>query len=129
MPFWTSTDALFTEEFHAHLIVIGCSVIELEIAKAYRRLGREVTVRARHTLLYREEPLLGENLRKCFEKGSGLLILMLLNGCTQTVLSSNASTQHVYQSGAERHCQNAGRIEYQTYSASQLKIQIHHRLL
>ncbi|HGS4633771.1 TPA: mercury(II) reductase [Vibrio cholerae] len=73
-PYWTSTEALFAEELPAHLIVIGSSVIALEIAQAYRRLGSEVTVLARHTLLYREEPLLGEKLSECFEK-EGIRVL------------------------------------------------------
>jgi len=57
-----------------HLIVIGSSVVALEIAQAYRRLGSEVTVLARHTLLYRQDPLLGEKLSECFEK-EGLRVL------------------------------------------------------
>lgn len=67
-PFWTSTEALFSEELPKHLVVIGSSVIALEIAQAYRRLGSEVTVLARHSLLYAEDPLLGEKLQECFEK-------------------------------------------------------------
>ena len=73
-PYWTSTEALFSEELPIHLIVIGSSVIALEIAQAYRRLGSKVTVLARHTLLYREEPLLGEKLNECFEK-EGIRVL------------------------------------------------------
>jgi len=67
-PYWTSTAALFSEELPQHLVVIGSSVIALEIAQAYRRLGSKVTVLARHTLLYAEDPLLGERLTDCFEK-------------------------------------------------------------
>lgn len=67
-PFWTSTEALFASALPEHLVVIGSSVVALEIAQAYRRLGSEVTVLARHTLLYREDPLLGEELKKCFKK-------------------------------------------------------------
>ena len=67
-PCWTSTEALFAEELPRHLIVIGSSVIALEIAQAYRRLGSDVTVLARHTLLYKEDPLLGKTLTECFEK-------------------------------------------------------------
>ncbi len=67
-PYWTSTEALFAEELPEHLIVIGSSVVALEIAQAYRRLGSNVTVLARHTLLYAEDPLLGEKLTECFEK-------------------------------------------------------------
>ncbi|MCV5951905.1 FAD-dependent oxidoreductase, partial [Escherichia coli] len=58
-PYWTSTEALFAQELPQHLVVIGSSVVALEIAQAYRRLGSEVTILARHTLLYREDPLLG----------------------------------------------------------------------
>lgn len=73
-PYWTSTEALFAKELPLHLIVIGSSVIALEIAQAYRRLGSEVTILARHTLLYRKEPLLGEKLTECFEK-EGIRVL------------------------------------------------------
>ena len=73
-PYWTSTEALFSKELPKHLVVIGSSVIALEIAQAYRRLGSEVTMLARHTLLYSEDPLLGERLHQCFEK-EGLRVL------------------------------------------------------
>jgi mercuric reductase len=73
-PYWTSTEALFSECLPKHLVVIGSSVVALEIAQAYRRLGSEVTIIARHTLLSREDPLLGEKLTKCFEK-EGLHVL------------------------------------------------------
>jgi len=73
-PFWTSTEALFAETLPEHLVVIGSSVIALEIAQAYRRLGSEVTVLARHSLLYSEDPLLGESLKKCFQD-EGLNVL------------------------------------------------------
>ncbi|GAC02905.1 mercury(II) reductase [Paraglaciecola chathamensis] len=72
--YWTSTEALFAQELPQHLVVIGSSVVALEIAQAYRRLGSEVTVLARHTLLYREDPLLGEKLTGCFEK-EGIRVL------------------------------------------------------
>ncbi len=73
-PYWTSTEALFSKELPKHLVVIGSSVIALEIAQAYRRLGSEVSVLARHSLLYSEDPLLGEKLQQCFEK-EGLRVL------------------------------------------------------
>jgi len=65
---------LFSEILPEHLIVIGSSVVALEIAQAYRRLGSEVTIIARHTLLYKEEALLGERLTECFEK-EGIRVL------------------------------------------------------
>ncbi len=73
-PYWTSTEALFAEETPGHLVVIGSSVIALEIAQAYRRLGAGVTIVARHTLLYPEDPLLGEGLAAYFKK-EGITVL------------------------------------------------------
>ncbi len=73
-PYWTSTEALFAEDLPAHLVVIGASVIAVEIAQAYRRLGSAVTIVARHTLLYAEDPLLGEKLTECFEQ-EGIRVL------------------------------------------------------
>ena len=67
-PYWTSTEVLFAEELPKHLVVIGSSVIAVEIAQAYRRLGSDVTLLARHTLLYAEDSLLGERLTSAFEK-------------------------------------------------------------
>jgi mercuric reductase len=96
-PYWTSTEALFSEELPKHLVVIGSSVVALEIAQAYRRLGSEVTVLARHALLYRDDPLLGEKLAKCFNK-EGIRVLdhtqatsVTYNG-QQFVLETNAGT-------------------------------------
>ncbi|MFV2032967.1 MAG: FAD-dependent oxidoreductase, partial [Gammaproteobacteria bacterium] len=65
-PYWTSTEALFAEEIPAHLIVIGSSVIAVEIAQAYRRLGAEVTMLARHKLLFNEDAVLGDRLAESF---------------------------------------------------------------
>jgi len=73
-PYWTSTEALFAEQIPEHLIIIGSSVVALEIAQAYQRLGSDVTILARHTLLYKEDPLLGEKLAEVFEK-KGLRVL------------------------------------------------------
>ena len=68
------TEALFAEELPSSLVVIGSSVVALEIAQAYARLGSRVTILARHTLLYAEDPLLGEKLAECFEK-EGIRVL------------------------------------------------------
>jgi len=54
-PFWTSTEALVAEEVPKHLIVLGGSVVALELAQAFRHLGAEVTVVARSTLLSKED--------------------------------------------------------------------------
>lgn len=73
-PFWTSTEALFAEELPRHLLVIGSSVVAVELAQAYRRLGAQVTLLARSTLLFREEPLLGEGLAQAFGR-EGIRVL------------------------------------------------------
>jgi len=66
-PYWTSTEALIAETIPNHLIVLGGSVIALELAQAFRHLGSEVTLLARSTLLSREEPEIGTQLKKVFE--------------------------------------------------------------
>lgn len=58
-PYWTSTEALFTDECPEHLVVLGGSFVALETAQAYRRLGSRVTVLARSTLLSRDDPEVG----------------------------------------------------------------------
>lgn len=69
-PYWTSTEALFAETIPEHLVVIGSSVVAVEIAQAYRRLGSAVTVLARTKLLSQEDPALGDELAKAFEAES-----------------------------------------------------------
>lgn len=75
VPYWTSTEALFDEVLPHHLIVIGSSVIALELAQAFRRLGSKVTIVARRMLLTREDPLLGESVREVFDS-EGVEVLM-----------------------------------------------------
>lgn len=43
-PFWTSTEALAAGERPEHLVVLGGSVVGLELAQAFLRLGSRVTV-------------------------------------------------------------------------------------
>lgn len=66
-PYWTSTEALVAEQLPEHLLIIGSSVVAVELAQAYRRLGAQVTLLARHTLLYSEDPQLGAGLADAFE--------------------------------------------------------------
>lgn len=73
-PYWTSTQALFADKLPNRLIVIGSSVIALELAQAYQRLGTKVTVLARHTLLYKEDPELGKGLCQTLEN-EGMRVL------------------------------------------------------
>lgn len=66
-PYWTSTEALMAEAVPQHLIVLGGSVIALELAQAFRRLGVQVTLLARSTLLSKEDPDLGAGLKAALE--------------------------------------------------------------
>ncbi|MDT8404668.1 mercury(II) reductase [Sulfuriflexus sp.] len=72
-PYWTSTEALMAEAVPQHLIVLGGSVIALELAQAFRRLGAQVTLLARSTLLSKEDPDLGAGLKAALE-GEGMTI-------------------------------------------------------
>ncbi|MEO1889156.1 MAG: mercury(II) reductase [Cycloclasticus sp.] len=65
-PFWTSTEALEADELPATMLVIGSSVVALELAQAYSRLGTKVTILARSKLLFKEDPQLGEELAVAF---------------------------------------------------------------
>lgn len=73
-PYWTSTEALVAAELPEHLIVYGGSSVALELGQAFLRLGSKVTLVARSTLLSREDPLVGEELRRALE-GEGLRFL------------------------------------------------------
>lgn len=65
-PYWTSTEALVSESIPSNLLVIGSSVVAAELAQAYSRLGSQVTLIARSTLLSREDPGIGEALAQVF---------------------------------------------------------------
>lgn len=74
-PYWTSTEALVAEQVPQHLAVIGASVVALELAQAFLRLGSRVTVLARSVFLSREDPALGEGLVRVFEdEGANVLL-------------------------------------------------------
>lgn len=66
-PWWTSTDALFSEAIPERLAVVGSSLVAVEIAQAYRRLGSQVTILARGALLSRWDPEIGGELQADFE--------------------------------------------------------------
>jgi mercuric reductase len=61
-PYWTSDEALASDRIPQRLAVIGSSVVALELAQAFARLGSRVTILARHRLLFREDPAIGEAL-------------------------------------------------------------------
>src|SRR5512133_2419520 len=73
-PFWTSTEALVCEAIPRRLAVIGSSVVALELAQAFARLGSKVTILARHTLFYREDPAIGQALTTAF-RFEGIVVL------------------------------------------------------
>lgn len=72
-PYWTSTEALIAEEIPEHLVVLGGSVVALELAQAFRHLDSEVTVMTRSTLLSKEDAALGTGLKSALE-GEGIAI-------------------------------------------------------
>lgn len=65
-PYWTSTEALASATLPKRLAVIGSSVVAVELAQAFARLGSEVTILARSTLFFREDPAIGEALTAAF---------------------------------------------------------------
>lgn len=74
LPYWTSTEALASDAIPPRLAVIGSSAVALELAQAFSRLGSKVTILARHTLLLREDPAVGEALTSVF-RAEGIEVL------------------------------------------------------
>jgi len=74
-PFWNSTEALVAEELPRRLLVLGGSMVAVELAQAFRRLGAEVTLMARSTLLSREDQALGAGLAEALE-GEGMKVML-----------------------------------------------------
>jgi mercuric reductase len=62
VPFWTSTEALASDQIPRRLAVIGSSAVALELAQAYARLGSRVWILARRGLCTRTDPLVGDTL-------------------------------------------------------------------
>jgi mercuric reductase len=73
-PYWTSTEALAAEKLPEHLVVIGSSIVALELAQAFLRLGSKVTLLARSSILFREDPEIGAELHKILE-AEGMTLL------------------------------------------------------
>ncbi len=74
-PYWTSTEALQAETLPKHLIVLGGSVVAVELAQAFAHLGCEVTLMTRSTLLSKEDPVIGQGLHNVFEE-EGIKVLL-----------------------------------------------------
>lgn len=90
-PYWTSTEALVAEEIPEHLLVLGGSLVAIELAQAFLRLGAEVTLMARSTLLSREDPDLGRGLKEALE-GEGMKVLL---GTVPTSVRHESATFHL----------------------------------
>ena len=105
VPYWTSTEALFAETLPKHLVVVGSSVVAVELAQAYQRLGTQVTLLARHSLLYSEDPVLGESLQQAFES-EGMTVLT--NTQAQSVTYSDNQYEILLDSS---HSENGGKLE------------------
>ena len=73
-PYWTSTTALASDTIPDRLIVIGASVVAVELAQAFARLGSEVTILARSRLFSREDPAVGEAIETKFQ-AEGIKVL------------------------------------------------------
>lgn len=75
MPYWTSTQALESEVIPLRLLVIGSSVVAVELAQAFARLGSRVTIIARKGLLSREDPQIGAAVLEAF-RSEGIDVLV-----------------------------------------------------
>ena len=73
-PYWNSTEALVSDTIPKRLAVIGSSVVALELAQAFARLGSQVTILARSTLFFREDPAIGEAITAAF-RAEGITVL------------------------------------------------------
>ncbi len=73
-PYWTSTEALVSDAIPKRLAVIGSSVVAVELAQAFARLGSQVTILARNTLLFHEDPAIGEAVTAAF-RAEGIEVL------------------------------------------------------
>lgn len=73
-PFWTSTQALEADAIPPRLAVIGSSVVAVELAQAFARLGSRVSILARSRLFFREDPAIGEAVTAAF-RNEGIDVL------------------------------------------------------
>ncbi|RKE37429.1 mercuric reductase [Paraburkholderia sp. BL23I1N1] len=73
-PYWTSTEALASDAIPGRLAVIGSSVVAVELAQAFARLGSRVTILARRTLFFHEDPAIGDAVTAAF-RAEGIDVL------------------------------------------------------
>ena len=94
-PYWTSTEALASDTIPPRLLVIGSSVVAVELAQAYARLGSQVTIVARSTLFFREDPAIGEALGQVFADEDITVLRQ-----TQTRSVAHANNEFVLETSA-----------------------------
>jgi mercuric reductase len=94
-PYWTSTEALVSETIPPRLLVIGSSVVAVELAQAYARLGSHVTIVARSHLFSREDRAIGEALGQVFAD-EGIQVLRQ----TQTHSVAHVNDEFVLETSA-----------------------------
>ncbi len=72
-PYWTSTEAMASDTIPERLAVVGSSMVAVELAQAFARLGSKakVTILARSTLFFREDLVIGEALTVAFRAEGG----------------------------------------------------------
>ena len=73
-PYWTSTEALVSDSIPKRVAVIGSSVVAVELAQAFARLGSQVTILARSKLFFREDPAIGAAVTATF-RDEGIQVL------------------------------------------------------
>jgi mercuric reductase len=69
-PYLTSTSALELDHIPERLVVIGASLVAIELAQAFARLGSRVTLLARSRVLSQEDPAVGEAVEAAFRRES-----------------------------------------------------------
>lgn len=93
-PYWTSTEALESPSIPRSLAVIGSSAVAAELSQAFARLGSKVTILARSTLFFREDPAIGEAVTAAF-RAEGIDVLEhtqasdIAHGAGEFVLTTN----------------------------------------
>ncbi len=73
-PYWTSTEGLSCDIIPERMVVIGSSLVALELAQAFARFGSKIIILARHTLLFGEDVLIGSVMAEVL-KAEGITVL------------------------------------------------------
>jgi len=101
-PYLTSTTALTLDHVPERLVVIGASVVAVELAQAFARLGSRVTILARSRVLSHEDPAVGEAVEAAFRR-EGIEVLKQIQASAVShngqrfTLQTNAGTLHAQQ--------------------------------